>query len=334
MSNKPPVLSGSFESRILYYQASNEATALRHLHNFPDTGDGVHATIGKFTSEVARRGLWIGNDGYVHQLIQDAAANCGREVTECEIQNLLDGARDYWSSYPKPKREPKLIFPNFDPALINKLEEIEEGYLLDSSPVRGLDILKPDWFINELFPGDLLICVGKQRSSGKRIWYDCKTQKFKDFREGELATWEFIVPSYMTAKRGLLSTSKNKTKDQLTEKDYGEHTSNNTGERMYLIIENDKHDKVKQERILYHFSKKLPLVCIVDSGGKSLHGWFNCAGEKEDKIMKILKEACRHGGDNKMRYKSQFCRLPNGKRSTGEKQSVLYFDPENTVKGK
>ena len=102
---------------------------------------------------------------------------------------------------------------------------------------------------------------------------------------------------------------------------------------MYLVIESDVLNKVEQELVLYHFSQKYPLVMIVDSGGKSYHGWFNVHGKNEDEVIKILKKACRLGADEKMKVRCQLCRLPNGLRSGKHQQTVLYFDPEKTAKG-
>lgn len=324
--------------KVIYYQAKKEAKALRHLIDFPTTGDGVHQRAMQFTNEVAKLKLWEGNDGYVHKLFQDAAANCGRPVHEYEIQRLLDGSRQYYQNNPNSKRKPKIdIFPDFDESLINQLKEIKEGELLDQSPVKGLRCLSPFWFIERLLPSDQYICIGSNKSyKGKQgeiiPFQKFQTRKLNAFDEKWMSDQELIVPNYMIKRRGLLSASKYKKRDQLTEKDYSEHTLDNTGRRVYLILENDKVDKRKQERILYHFSKKIPLVCIVDSGGKSLHGWFNCVGESEDQVIKILKEACRHGADKQMRFRSQFCRLPNGVRNNGNQQTVLYFNPENTAK--
>tara|TARA_B100000963_G_C22388795_1_gene563504 strand:- start:311 stop:727 length:417 start_codon:yes stop_codon:yes gene_type:complete len=132
---------------------------------------------------------------------------------------------------------------------------------------------------------------------------------------------------------GVKTEASHKEEKDLTKNDLSEHTADNCGDRAYLIIENDKVDKRKQEKILNHFSKQLPLALIVDSGGKSLHGWLNCYGREESEVLDILREACVHGADKQMRLPVQFCRLPNGVRnSNGNKQKVLYFNPANLVK--
>ena len=71
---------------------------------------------------------------------------------------------------------------------------------------------------------------------------------------------------------------------------------------------------------------------VVDSAGKSLHGWFNVFDKEEDEVMKFLKGACRLGADERMKVRCQLCRLPNGLRK-GEQQTVLYFNPENAMGG-
>ena len=77
----------------LYYQAKKEAQALIHLADFPTTGGGVHQACMDFTDAVGRLKLWEGNDGYVHQLVQKVAADCGEwliPATETDV--ILDSA--------------------------------------------------------------------------------------------------------------------------------------------------------------------------------------------------------------------------------------------------
>ncbi|MDB4737346.1 hypothetical protein OAF75_00775 [Verrucomicrobiales bacterium] len=326
----------------LYYQAKKEAQALRFLADVPQAGEGVHQAIGDFTNEVGKLKLWEDNNAYVIQLVLDAVADCGRSVSEFEVEDFLRRARNYWSNPPKKKRPKEKPYPKYEASKINDLEKIEKVSLINSSPVKELGSLEPIDLITELFPpvkiyDDPMVCVGRNKSyikNGKEEPYQkFRTRPINEHERDWVNKSELVCSCYMAAQYGVKTDASHKEEKDLTKDDLSEHTADNCGDRAYLIIENDKVDKTKQERILHHFSKKLPLALIVDSGGKSLHGWFNCYGKQENKVLDILREACVHGADLQMRLKVQFCRLPNGIRnSNGNKQSVLYYNPDNAVK--
>ena len=324
-------LDNYFENRKLMYKAMKEARIQGSLAEFPKHGEGVHDKIMEVTTKIAKMRLWVGEDEKAHKVIREAASNCGREITESEIQNLLDGARDFFKKHPTSKKKKAQKFPVYDRSRFVKLERIEEGALIDSSPIRGLSNFKPSFFLKQLFPDDSYICVGSTfvTPQGNKV-YPCKTRKLLNHNERWLNRQELVVPAQMTAEKGVRKEAKdprNPSPDELQDRGL-----NNTGKRLYLVIESDVLDKADQEIVLYHFSQKLPLAMIVDSAGKSYHGWFNVEGKTEEEVVKILKGACRLGADERMKTKCQLCRLPNGLRK-GQKQTVLYFNPENTVKG-
>jgi hypothetical protein len=76
----------------------------------------------------------------------------------------------------------------------------------------------------------------------------------------------------------------------------------------------------------------LPLVCVVYSGGKSLHGWYLAYGKPEAKLRAFMNYAVRVGADQATWLKSQFVRLPDGLRENGKCQVTYYLDPEKAVK--
>jgi hypothetical protein len=320
-------MDNPLENRKLMYQAFKEATVQGDCVDFPKTGEGVNQRVMAVTSRIAKMRLWIGEDEKAHEVIREEADACGREISDAEIQSLLDGARDYFSKYPNSKKKAPQKFPKLDHKRLAKLENIEEGSLFDSSPVRGLSIFKPHWFLEQLFPDDSYVCVGKKWKGGG---YPCTTRKLADHNKAWLNRQELVVPARMTAEKGIRKGAKDP--ENPTAKDLQDRGLNNTGDRLYLVIESDVLDKAEQEKVLYHYSKKLPLAMIVDSAGKSLHGWFNVFDKEEDEVMKFLKGACRLGADERMKVRCQLCRLPNGLRK-GEQQTVLYFNPENAVGG-
>jgi hypothetical protein len=123
-----------------------------------------------------------------------------------------------------------------------------------------------------------------------------------------------------------------------------QHSLANTGPRRYLIIEADSGDLRQQAAVIWHLAKIAPLAAAVFSGGKSLHGWFFCEGESEERLFKFMQYAVYLGADPRMWLRSQFCRVPDGHRSDNKnsealkrcgwndippgRQAMLYFNPQ------
>ena len=85
------------------------------------------------------------------------------------------------------------------------------------------------------------------------------------------------------------------------------------------------------------------MALVVFSGSKSCHGWFFCAGQPEDKVARFFDYAVSLGADKALWTRSQFVRMPDGRRfdnKTNEAlvaagirnvpqglQAALYFNP-------
>jgi hypothetical protein len=101
----------------------------------------------------------------------------------------------------------------------------------------------------------------------------------------------------MAASRGLTQQGK-----------VSAHALSNTGPRRFLIDEFDFDASNSDEEaplldrfaaegrdvrdlcgaLLLHLAEKAPLALAVYSGGKSLHGWFHCAGVPEEKVWRFF----------------------------------------------
>ena len=105
----------------------------------------------------------------------------------------------------------------------------------------------------------------------------------------------------------------------------------NTGLRRFLVIENDTFTKEEQARLLSHLATLLPLVLVVDSGGKSLHGWFAVAGLPDSVTRLFMEYAVYLGADPHSWVRCQWVRMPGGLRygqgHSPIRQSVLYVHP-------
>jgi hypothetical protein len=80
--------------------------------------------------------------------------------------------------------------------------------------------------------------------------------------------------------------------------------------------------------VLMHLSETAPLVLAVMSGGKSVHGWFFCEDRNEDSLRLWFSKAVALGADSKLWTRSQFTRMPDGTRDNGNRQSIIYFNPQ------
>lgn len=195
-------------------------------------------------------------------------------------------------------------------AVIDAAPDIGAAELWELSPHRLLDD-EPDAdaLVDALFPGDPLLCVAGKLTRAK-------TAPREQWR-GKLADLQFIVPSPMSAMRGLTQTGKSSAR-----------CLDNTGPRRFLVVEQDTGTPDEQARVLLHPAERAPLALVVSSGGKSLHGWFYCEGASDNQQAKFFNLATKLGADPATWTPCQLVRLPEGRRDNGNRQSVIFFNPE------
>lgn len=285
------------------------------LAECPAAGKGVHAWLFK----TARQLHAHYPAPEIVRLLEQGAAQCGRPVAQREIQDAVQAALQCaWTpaSIPRPMR----AVPKW-PAVNQEQREaiIRDGPgladLWDASPVRfENNDSRTEEIVDVLFPGNPLLCCG---------WSAHKfdTRPREEWRD-ELCRLQLIVPSPMTAPAGT-------TQDGRESK----HTLNNTGPRRFLVIEFDQGSFDDHAAILAHLAEFGPLVLAVHSGNKSLHGWFHCSGRNEEKLHRFMRYATTLGADPATWTRSQFVRLPDGRRDTGARQAVLYFNPKPIQEG-
>lgn len=91
----------------------------------------------------------------------------------------------------------------------------------------------------------------------------------------------------------------------------------------YLVVESDSLDKHHMASLLNWLRTFLTLRAIVDTAGKSLHGWFDHPNPETFRQLKIILPAL--GCDDAMFKPSQPCRLPGALRDS-KYQSLLYLN--------
>lgn len=227
--------------------------------------------------------------------------------------------RQAWSDWKHEKQSPR--WPQISEWARDRVTQ--NGFslcdLLDASPMV-IDSAKSHaaHYLKTLFPGDPLVCCGKNMMD---FW----TKKVSEFGR-TVENFQFVVPSPMSKLTG-------KIQDPDPEGPFeSAHTLDNTGPRKYAVVEFDQGSHDDHAALLRHLADFAPLIMAVHSGGKSLHGWFRVKGDSEEDVFKFYRYAVSLGADYHTFLKSQFVRIPDGRRNDGRRQAVYYFNPEAIAK--
>jgi hypothetical protein len=81
--------------------------------------------------------------------------------------------------------------------------------------------------------------------------------------------------------------------------------------------------------LLLHLARVAPLILVVHSGGKSLHGWFPAEGFPADSLDRFFRLAVRLGADPATWTRCQLVRLPEGRRDNGKRQALWFLNPSH-----
>lgn len=241
------------------------------------------------------------------------AATAGELVKRGEIERAVErSAACAWKPGQRPRGAPHAAaWPKINAEQREAVIASGNGLvdLWEASAVRIDDsAAHTEEIVDALFPGNPLLCVGQSNS-------DFQTRTREELR-GKLSALQLIVPSPMTARTGKTQDGKDSA-----------HTLANTGARRFLVIEQDTGTVDEQSAVLLHLAERAPLALAVHSGSKSIHGWFYCAGQAEDRLRVFMRYAVSLGADRATWTRSQFVRMPDGTRNTGKRQTVFYFNP-------
>jgi hypothetical protein len=247
----------------------------------------------------------------IRKILENAAEGCGRFVAGREISDAIRNSRSsafqpvrYFQAWPAVNQEQRS-------GIIAKGKTLAD--LWERSPVRLDDNRRhTEALIDVLFPGNPLLCCGKSNSV-------FMTKPRSEWR-GQLRELALIVPSLMTARTGHTQDGKESA-----------HALSNTGPRRFLVVEQDTGTVDQQAALLLHLAQQAPLAIAVHSGNRSIHGWFYCAGQAEERLREFMSYAVSLGADTSTWMRSQFVRLPDGTRENGKRQTIYFFNPR-TIK--
>jgi hypothetical protein len=291
-------------------------TAAQILKPCPAPGEGVHTPWLFYAAcRLVEAGL---SD---EQAEAEIASRMTRNPRRNEITDALRSARG----------ERRRSTPRWSPVNPVAIAEIVKAgrtltELVSRSPesVQFAPQSRAEMFIDALFPGNPLLCVG----TSKHFYTDTR----ETFR-GHLHAGSLVVPSPMSSQRGRTKQGK-----------LSYHSEANTAARRFLVVEFDRGTLNQQAALLWHLARFAPLALVVFSGSKSCHGWFFCEGQPEDKLQRFFDYAVSLGADSRTWSRCQFVRMPDGMRYDGKtgdalklagienvpsgRQAVLYFDSE------
>ena len=265
------------------------------IKDCPSSGTGVHKWI-------FHACCVLNEAGFADADIEEwAAKNATRPLQPGEVRNALKSIRN-------SSGEVRPSWPGHNRIDAERIARRGGGLeeLKKSSPLQcesASDALQ------QLFEDDPLVCCGLSSS---------------EFATQPLSSWtnlpqlQFVVPSPMISKWGETQAGKR-----------SQHTLKNTGPRHYLVVEFDEGTHDTHASLIQHLALRMPLCMAVLSGGKSLHSWFDVRVKSEDAIKRFFQLACQLGADPATWTRSQFVRMPNGRRANGNRQQVIHFNPPN-----
>jgi hypothetical protein len=191
------------------------------LASLPRAGEGVNL----YLFRLARALHPYRSADEIAEMLQAVTAGCGRIVTAKEIRRAIENSTGAaWKPSQGNPTRIDLPWPNVN---VEQREAVIAAInmgladLWEISPFRfGENDSQTEAIIDELFPGDALLCCGKSSAI-------FATQCREEWR-GQLSEQQLIVPSPMSSRTG-------RTQNGNT----SEHTLENTGARCFLIVEQD-----------------------------------------------------------------------------------------------
>jgi len=214
-------------------------------------------------------------------------------------------------------------WPDPEPELIREAgQAFVDWPLAQWESISPAQASEPEDVLPEVFLPKALVCYGPKKN----------VHFVSELGEGlyQIARrMQYVVPK--PAKAPFVNFADGKTSRKCVE---------NFPERRFLVIEFDR-SKIDpggnlslgrlldlQAALHAHLATEYAsLAMLVFSGHASLHGWYPTVGVEEEKVLALLRYACRLGADHCLSAASFFTRMPWGTHENGRRQSVHYLNP-------
>lgn len=276
----------------------------------PTAGKGVHRWLLEAAHAARRGGMTPEQTATEIESRMTRHPNSRTEIADA-VAKAFAGVSMIWSQSSSFSKAPTWPAPNLEQLEAVAASGLGLVDLWEASPIRWDDNTpRTSELLGRLFGGgDPWVCFGSTSDfTTERLSKIIKPQQYPQ-----------IVPSPMVSKYGTTQDGRQ-----------SQHTLDNTGSRRFLVLEFDGIDRDTQAAVLLHLAECAPLAMVVDSGGKSLHGWFFCEGKTDEQLRPFFRMACGLGADPALWNRSQFVRMPDGRRDNGNRQFVLFFN-ERTI---
>ena len=250
--------------------------------------------------------------GEAEQMILSFQGQARRPIKNSEVRRAVE--RAYATTLPDAPTYIRKFQQKWEPAATRQtrhrpsMHGINEADLWHASPWQMDGYTSQRMILDLLFPDPQgLVCVGKSA-------YEFHTARLDQFRD--LTKCQFIVPCYMTKRKGLTQDGKESM-----------HCLDNCGPRRFCVCDFDEPASDIHPAIIWHLQGIADLVLVLSSGGKSMHAWFSVPEDDEEEFWKAAIEC---GADPALkRNRSSFVRIPEGLRDNGNLQRAIYFNPSN-----
>jgi hypothetical protein len=272
----------------------------RLLSTMPQAGE-THLWFARVASRLANV---LDKDDTTHILLTCASWVTHRRIPDREIHDAV--AFGYGEV--QPTNSKKYVWPEPKPSLIGEVLG-EADPICDHTQSTGL---RPDEVLMHLFPAYSIICISMNEFKAESyVWPD-------DLTEIDLSVHQYIVPNPLVELTGTNQQGQPSVRCQ-----------SNILERRFVVVEFDTEpDKVNQARLLGFLSESIPCVMVVDSAGKSLHGWYPVYNLTESQAAAFFGKAVALGADQSVYDKCKLVRMPGGLRDGARRQRIVYYDEE------
>ena len=288
------------------------------LRNIPPSGGGgCHPAL----LRVANRGRRAGVNRA--QVARDLAAHVHgtRKITGAEIAAAVNKAFDSRSTI-TPYANIRTVVDGAE--LLKGIVEcgvtFDEPELWEASPVQidwpperdGVETLR------RLYVPEERLFIGARHDAG--AGHVLRVSEWITRFKGSVALPEHIIPNPLTGELGLTKDGKPSYR-----------ADSCVARFRFAVVEFD--GIPRDQQIRFWAGVKLPVVALVDSGGKSIHGWIRIDAANADewtrrvegKLFDILTPV---GADGACKNEARFSRMPGHFRTEKNHwQRVLYLNP-------
>lgn len=283
----------------------------------PGEGCGLHTRLLGVANIGVRAGI---PPTQLYADIRQSIPGGGRAVPDAEIQEAVQKATLDGGTAPAPILT---VRPRVAPALLRWL--IEQGKGRDEEFLRKASPLPPGevglrqavLLLLSLYDKKEFLFIGDR--TDKRV---LSVAKWLELASYDRPLGPFIIPNPVTGRPGPTKSGGQSFR-----------SDSNVGAFRFAVVEFD--NLSREDQLAFWSTVNLPVAALVDTGGKSIHGWVrvDCADRQDWELLVerglFGERLVPLGVDAACRNESRLSRMPGYPRAeTGRMQRLLYLAPE------